>query len=866
MEEKKQNQPPSWADDLLKWFSDPRLLEEVQGDLHEAFHKRCHSHGVRKARILFVLDVLRSMSIRTIGNPFQNHKWSAGMFSNYLKSGWRNFLKYKSYSLINIFGLSIGFSAALLLFLIIRYENSFDRFHSKADRIYRVGNGYTNGDYDDLIVTPQVPLMEKEYPDIAHSTRFHGAEDILGYKDKFVRTSYHVVDPGFAHMFDFPMVSGDLQNALASPNQMVLTKSKAQQIFPDGGAIGKTVSLVNEKIEFTVAAIADDPPKNSTLQFEALIPWANAPKWLDIDRAGNWYNTFMVGYVELAPGSSKEALEKKLKTFVNTHFLEERRASTNVLLLPVKEEHFRQTQNQGMITILGIIAAAILLISCINFTNLAIAQTLKRTKEVGLRRVLGSLKRDVTFQFLIEGLITCAMAMFLGIGITYLALPYINDYYDFGVAIDFRQNQQLIWFLVCVFILPGLCASAGPSLALSGLQPVNAIKGVIRRGPSGEYLRHGLIVVQFTASIILLIGTAIIWQQTHYMKSQDLRFDRANVVAIDAWPELFKDPEKAKQGFLSFRNKLEQETAIETISFTSDIPGEYAENYNSFGDADSPAEERISLRQVYVDHNFFNTFGMRVKKGRNFSTEIAGDKSAVIINETAMRQFGWTDVDNKVVIAGGDEGRRYTVIGVVEDYYYQSLKRAIQPMIHFYTPQNVGRVAVRLKAGRIEEGLELLRSQWNKLGPYEAFDYRFVDESFDRLYKEQDRLTATCSLFSLIAVAISSLGLISITAYSIRLRRKELSIRKVLGATVPAIILKLSRAYGVMILIGFVLACPVVYYLADSFLSGFAHRIELSPLVFAAVGIAMFVLAMLIVGWQSGKAALENPVNALKDE
>jgi putative ABC transport system permease protein len=256
---------------------------------------------------------------------------------------------------------------------------------------------------------------------------------------------------------------------------------------------------------------------------------------------------------------------------------------------------------------------------------------------------------------------------------------------------------------------------------------------------------------------------------------------------------------------------------------------------------------------------------MRIVKGRDFSPDMESDKRAVIINETAMRKYGWTDIENKTITAGGG-GAQHKVIGVVEDYYYQSLKRAIQPLIHFYSADNVGRVAVRLKPGRIDEGLTLLRAKWNESGPYEAFDYRFVDKSFDSLYKEQDRLTATCSLFAVIAVAISSLGLISITAYSMRLRRKELSIRKVLGATVLEIILKLSQVYGVMVVVGFILACPVVYYLANSFLSEFANRVEPSPFIFAAVGIGIFMLAMFIVGWQSGKAALENPIDALKDE
>lgn len=865
MKEKRPSQPPVWANKLLRWFSASHLLEEVQGDLYEAFHKRCRDRGVRMARLLFVFDVLRSMSFRTIENPFQIHN-SASMLSNYLKTGWRNFIKYKSYSFINIFGLSIGFASALLLFLIIRYEQSFDRFHSNADRIYRVGNSYTGGGYDDLIVTPQIPLMKKEYPEIVHATRFHGwGEDIIAYKDTFARTSYHIVDRDFADMFDFPMRVGDLTKALASPNQIVLTTSKARALFGnEEEAMGKSVRLINEKMEFTVAAIAEDPPKNSTLQFEALIPWANAPDWLDIDQAGNWYNTFMEGYVELAPGSSKEALEEKLQGFKDTYFLEDRKATWSVILLPLSEQHARLAKNEGMIAILAIIASAILLISCINFTNLSVAQTLKRTKEVGLRRVLGSLKRHITLQFIIEALITCIIALLIGLLITWQVLPYLNRYYDFGVTIEFQQNELLIVFVVCVCILPALCASFAPSLALSGLKPINAIKGVIRNGLSGEYLRRVLIVLQFAASIILLIGTAIIWQQTHYMKSQDLRFNHANVVAIDAWPELFKEPEKARQELLSFRNELEKETAIESASF-SVSPGEYDENYNGFTSADSPAGEKVSLRKVYVDHNFLTTFGMQLVKGRNFSSEIESDKSGVILNEAAMKQFGWTDIDNKEIIEGGGN-ERYKVIGVVENYFYQSLKREIQPLAHFYTPENVGRLAVRLKPGRIEEGLALLRSKWDAMGPYEPFHYRFVDQSFDALYKAQDRLSATCSLFSLIAVIISCLGLFSITAYSIRLRRKEVSIRKVLGASVPAIVLKLSRTYGIMILVGFVIACPVVYFLGNSFLAGYAHRIRLSPVVFVGVGAGIFALAMFIVGWLSGRAALENPVNALKDD
>lgn len=863
-QEKENISPPKWADRFLMWHCDPSLLEEVQGDLYEAFYNRCITSGHRKANVLFILDVLRSISFQNVGKRFRMNFMSRHMLYNFLKSGWRNFLRYKSYSMINLFGLSIGFSATLLLFLIIRYEKSFDRFHKSADRIYRVGNGYTGGGFDDLIVTPQIPVMKNEYPDILNATRFYGAIDIMGYNNNFVRTSYHIVDPGFADMFDFTMIHGDLKSALKSANQIVLTKSTAAKLFGSEPAMGKTVSLVNEKIQFTVAAIADDPPKNSSLQFEALIPWANAPMWLDINQAGNWYNTFMTGYIEVAAGVSSAILEEKLLTFKDTHFLEERRGTWRVILLPFAEEHFRNTNNKSIITILGIIAGSILLISCINFTNLSVAQALKRTNEIGLRRVLGSLKSQVAVQLVTESLITCTFSMLFAGAITWILLPILNSYYEFGITLNFWTYPYTILIVVSICLVPCLFSSLGPSLALSSLTPVNALKNTIKGTFTGEYLRRSLIVLQFTMSTALVIGTAIVWQQTHYMKSHDLNFDINNVVAIETWPELFKDSERARRELLAFRNQLENEESIQSASFTSNVPGGYDENYNYFTSADTTDVKGLSLRQTYVDHNYFQTFSMKIVDGRNFSSEIKSDEKAVIINQTAMKELGWTSINDKELIASGGNDR-FKVIGVVEDYFYQSLKSSIQPVIHFYSPENVNRLAVKLNPEKIEQGLAVLKAKWESIGSYEAFNYRFVDHTFDALYKEQDRLTATASLFSLIAVTIAGLGLFSITAYSVRLKRKEVSIRKVLGAPVSTIVISLSKTYGIMILAGFLLACPIIFYLASEFLAGFAHKITLSPIVFAMAGLAIFLFAMLIVGTLSARAALENPVDALKD-
>ena len=349
------------------------------------------------------------------------------------------------------------------------------------------------------------------------------------------------------------------------------------------------------------------------------------------------------------------------------------------------------------------------------------------------------------------------------------------------------------------------------------------------------------------------------------MKNRDLKFNGDHVVAMWSWPDLFKDPDKARQELKTLRDQLENETLVQEVSLSECIPGSYNENYNGFQPVDSLDSKSISLRQITIDHKYFNTFKMTVIDGRNFSPDIESDKKAVIINETAMKQFGWEDLIDKQIRSGGGD-RVFQVIGVVEDYYYQSLKRSIQPVIHFYSPDNTNRLAVRLDPERIQEGLALLETKWNAMDPYEPFDYFFVDEAFNELYKEQERLGTTSSLFSMIAIIIAGFGLFSITSYTIRLRKKEIGIRKVLGASMLNIMTKLSKNFGILVLIAFVLACPVMYFLSAAFLKDFTYRIGLSPWIFIAGGAFVFIIAMLVVGIQSGRAALENPVNSLRDE
>lgn len=858
--------PPRWPLKLLRTFIRGEYLEEIEGDMAEVFHDNVEAYGVEKARRMYAWDVIKlarpAITKRIYGiEPLI----FPAMIRNYLRSGWRNFLKYKSYSAINITGLCTGFAASLLLFLIVNYERSFDKFHTSYSQIYQVTEAWPGGDdISDRIVTPQAPLMDEVYPDIQHSTRFFDQEDILQAGEVTLRSRYHVVDPGFSEMFNFKVVQGDLHYAISTPNQIVLTQSTARKLFQDRDGMGQTVSIINLGTHFTVAAVVEDPPRNSTLQFDTLIPWSNGPEWLAPDQTGNWYNTFMIAYVQLSPGITKEEMEQKLLSFSDRHFLPERK-SNKIVLLPLETLHFRNTSSQRVVSILGIIAGAILLISCINFVNLTISQLLGRLREIGVRKVMGSRKGQLVFQFMTESLIVCAMAVAMGLLLTYLMLPVVNDYFGFGITHDYLANGPTILFVVGICLLAGIISSFWPSLMLSGLKPVTSIKGSVRWNKSGGYLRRGLVVLQFAVSILLIVGTAVIWNQVQFMKHQELNFNGNNVIAIESWSELFKDPEKAARELVQMKNELVKESAIEAVAAAQAVPGSYWQNYNGFEYTDSTGSKTVSMRQITVDNQFFNTFQMKIVEGRNFSKDIESDKKAVIINQTAMKEYGWSDIDNISVREGGG-GEAYEVIGVVEDYYYQSLKDNIQPLVHFYQPEVNGKLAVRFQPDRVAEGLALLEEKWNSLDPYEPFDYQFIDQSFDELYKEQERLGTTSSTFALIAIVIAGMGLFSMAAYSIRLRKKEVGIRKVLGASLQSIVMNLSGNFGLLVILGFALACPAAWYLMNIFLEDFSHRIDLSPWIFIAAGAVVFLASMLMVGIQSGRAANENPVNALRDE
>ncbi len=861
------HQPPKWALRLLRVLLRNEYVEEIEGDMEEIM-RQDHAHlspsAARQRYLLDLLLLMRPSLLRKL--KIMPSFYDVTLLRNYVKTGWRNFMKYKTYSAINVFGLAVGFTACLLLFVTIRHEYSYDAFHERHKQLYRVGTMHEGGDISDMIVTPQVPLMQEEYPDIVRGSRFMAWEDILQHEDKFVRSIYHIVDSSFADMFDFPLLRGDLKRALSAPDRIALTKTLAEKLFGNKDPLGQEIALVNEGQQLIVEAITADPPKNSTLQFDALIPWHNAPPQLDGDQWGNWYNTFMTGYVELAPGSSRANVEDKLIQFKEDHFLEERRATSDIVLLPLEEEHFRGGSSRRLLTILGIIAIAILLISCINFMNLSISQLLQRTKEIGVRKVMGGRPSQLVLQFMGESLIVSLSALLLAVLASYFILPTMSAYFDFGVDLRSMDNLPAIGFLLGICLFASILSSCWPSIMLAGVRSVDLVKNALSWNTSGGIFRKGMMTLQFAASIFLVIGAVIIWKQIDHMRTHDLHFDGDLVLTTEYYPELFRSGEEATARLQTIRAELESHSAVASITTANGVPGSYSENYNWFESLDTASPKGMSLRQLTVDDRFFETFNINLKVGRDFLHASENDKKAVIINEEAMKQYGWDDLDEKYLKPGHSGETTYQVIGVTENYFYRSLQREIEPLIHFYHPDAAGILAVRLQAGSEREGIQLIEDKWASLEPYEPFSYSFVDDAFDQLYKEHERLGTTAGLFSLIAIVLAILGLFSLSAYSIRLRTKEIGIRKVLGASVGHLIVILSRSYGLLILLGFLLACPLVYVAMQAFLQDFAHRIPLSLGVFVAGGTGVFLLAMCLVGVQTHQAAAQNPVQSLRDE
>lgn len=790
------------------------------------------------------------------------------MFKDHLKISIRNLNKYRVYTSFNILGLSVGMAASILLFLVVRYERSFDKFHSDYQRIFRVGE--KDGDREPYYQTrtPLAPKLKSDIPEVVKATR------MIRWSDAWVETengkiqaNLTCVDTDFGEIFDFPVLEGDPVAALSKKNYLVISKKIADALFGYERAVGKEIREIQGGKSWIVGAVLENAPVNSTIQFELLTGWVSLPEELKDKELANWYNTFMNVYIELDEGASPGSISKKLDTIVKENFLPADEASNHsITLLPLAEQRSVQANNTSLIYLLAIVAIVILSMASVNFVNMATAQSLARTKEVAIRKVIGSSRWQLVSQFLVEAFIVNLVSSFVALILVYSTLPFLED--RFAISLDYDSSAGLL-LAVMTFgfaTLLGLLSGIFPAIFITSVKTSYGIKGINSSKASRPLFRNALLIFQFAASIFLITGTIVVWKQINYMKDQDLHFDADQVIVVPVWGSSFVDANKSRSQLKVLADSYKNNSIIEAVSFGQNIPGSYWYNYNSFSDYNNP-ETVGHLRQATVSSNYFETLGVKLLEGRTYNKQLATDSNAVVINKKALAYFGWDSIDGKMLCSGGEAGcELYKVVGVTEDFHYQSLEGAIEPTIHFFYNDYFNFMLVRSNPQKIKEVLAILENDWESLNALSGFSYSFLDDDFAQMYAEQERMGITSAFFSVIAILIASLGLFSVASFVIHRKRKEISIRKVMGASLANLAALLSQHYIVLVVLAFLLAVPFAYWLLSRFLEGFAYRIPLSWTVFAIAGLVVLIFAVASISLIVFRASRENPVVALRNE
>ncbi|MCB0290042.1 MAG: ABC transporter permease [Calditrichaeota bacterium] len=796
------------------------------------------------------------------------------MLKNYWKITIRNLLKNKVYALINILGLAIGLAGFIIISTYIKNELSFDRFHKNANRIYRpveiqhhpgVGTQHVA-----VTMGPLAPALANDFPEILSAARIrpHG-NFLLSYGDKRFYEEAAAADPAIFEIFTIPFSSGDPATALAAPNSMVLTRTLAEKYFGDANPLGEMISY--GPYECQVTGVIDDYPENSHLHFEMLLSFStieNEYSWLN-----SWHSNSMATYILLREGASAQALEAKFPEFLNK-YIEEEKLTFELYLQPLLDVHLRsdhiiyQTYNYHRgdiqsVYIFSLIALFILLIACINFMNLATARSARRAKEVGVRKVLGSQRKDLVLQFLGESILITGFALLLGLLIVQVVMPFFKEMLGDRFIFDYYENRGFILELVALTLLVGIVAGSYPAFYLSRFRPVETLKSTTagsRAGQGGASLRKVLVVLQFAIAIVLLVCTGVVIEQLDYVRNRDLGYNKDQIVYI---PLRGKE---VRQQVELLKEDLQRQAGIRGVTASSGLRGASG-SQGTMTVAGTSQEVKMMMRYAHVDFDFIKTMEMRIMEGRDFSPAFAEDSvTSVIINQAAVKEFGWENPIGKEFEGWGDEAPNFRVIGVVNDYHFYSLRQKIEPLIMFIDPPRYYYLLVKLQGGDIPAALEKVEQVWKTHLPDYPYEYDFLDAHFNGIYKTDLNTGKLFGIFASLAIFIACLGLFGLAAFTAEQKTKEIGIRKVLGASIPGLIALLSKDFIKPVLLANLIAWPLAYWGMRNWLAGFVYHTEMGILVFVAAALLALLIALLTIIYQALKVALANPVKSLRYE
>jgi putative ABC transport system permease protein len=852
---------------LAFWFLSRSPVKEdregLSGDAEEVFRQIAQSQGRLKANLWVWGQIVISLP------SFINYTtyWSRIMFKNILKTAWRAFMKQKGYSLVNILGLVLGLTAAITIILFAEYDLTYDRNHKNAKSIYLVYK-------ERLIPTgtqitldtwfPMAAAFKSEYMAVQNATHYWDDTFWVEYQDLKFEETVTISDKNLFAMFTLPFIHGDPGTAYDEKYSVVISDRIAEKYFGNQEPLGKVLRIDFNR-EYTVTGVLAPIPENSTIQIDFVLPSSSISNY---DRlmtywGSSWLNTF----VQLVDGTVPAQLESEFPAFVKKTWNEEERARLNLKLMPLLDYHNETTHANTYAYILLGAAAVILLIACINFTNLATARSLERGREIGIRKVLGSNARLIRGQFLMESVLVSMVALGLGLFFTKLLLPVFNNFYQRDLSLDFPDRPWILLGFVGLGIMVGVLSGAYPAFVLARIPSVEALKERIKTSTRGIRMRNVLLISQFSLAIFLIIGTAVMWKQNRYMKEADLNFQKDNVLIVSAEVSDYADQELGRTRLESFKRELRAYSGVTSVASSTHVPGRWPGSFTFVYPTDRDESLRLRQRYAEVDDHFFATYGIEFVQGRNFSPKRMTDQEeSVILNEAAMRDIGWEDITGKQIRFGSQV---MNVVGVVEDYHYISLQSEVEPVVHFFRNGNDEDhrfISIKITSGDPTETVAFIQNKWKEMDPNMPFDYFFADENFGRLYLTQDRLATVTSFFALIAILISCLGLFSLTSLVVTQRTKEIGIRKVLGASVSRLVVLLSREFAIFVLIAFFIAAPSAYFFMHRWLQNFATRTPLTIDVFAGAGVLALLVALMAVGSRAILAAVMDPVKTLRYE
>ncbi|AXT50385.1 ABC transporter permease [Aquimarina sp. BL5] len=805
------------------------------------------------------------------------------MIRNYIKIAWRNLQKNRIFTSFNIIGLTLAFGAALLLTIYAIFELSFDHFHENGDQIYMVYSEDSTPNGTEANISKSEPFagtLQKEITGVEKITRRNSTNLLLSYEDKELRMSGAFVDPDFFDIFSFPIIKGDTQNPITLESSIAITEFTANRIFGDKNPIGQTVTILRDgkQVPFTISALIEDFPDNSSIGFDIVLNFKSQGQHAYNRTVGRWDVENHEVYMKLAKGITPEQFENNTKNFIKLHYKDAIESAKRDGIQPNVNGEFIQIKllsfldkkftnfnkstakvNRKMPYIVLGIALLILLIACINFVNMSVAKSDQRLREIGMRKTLGANKKQLFFQFWGESTLVFIISIILGVLTTILLLPHFKVLFKTKATFAILLDPLSILFLIVIIIGITLIAGGYPAILMSRLNTIQSLKGKLNSNGK-NYLRNGLIVAQFGIATILICGTLVVWEQVQFLRTKDLGYNKEQVIAFP-----LNGKRNDQQALQLLRNALKDQTNILSVSASNNILGLGKDGSKSTSVLGFDHKGiGVETHMLVVDSDYINTLDLQLLEGRSFRKNLVSDSLSVIINESMARQLNEDEILNSQL---NIDDKSFSVVGIIKDFNFQDLDRNIAPMSLFALPNwNLRNVYVKVAPQNLEASYDIVKNAWADIEPNAEFQASFLNENIDRTLKKERDMISMISSGSLLAIILSCIGLFAMTLLIVAKRKKEIGIRKIVGANITTITLLLTKDFLKLVSIAFLIATPIAWWMMNKWLQNYIYRIDLNILLFLGAGGIVLLIALLTISFQTVKTATANPVKSLKTE